>query len=207
MIPLFLLAFLSLNLSITASDQKGSEVVIGLNLEKYAGRWYEIASFPSPFVPRGSVNTRATYTLNTNGTVHVLNEAWSNGKRFSVEGILYKADPNSDEAKFKLQFFGIPVVGDYWVLYIDRNYQYVLIGNPEKKYLWVCYSFLFSPHHIVLTLLCFFRYCFHFFFFRFISEYIVFLSAIQWWCLFTDIGQANPRGWWDLQTACSKGCG
>ncbi|KAH7843593.1 hypothetical protein Vadar_018564 [Vaccinium darrowii] len=76
-------------------------------------------------------------------TVTVLNETWSDGKRGSIEGTAYKADPNSDEAKLKVKFYVppflpiIPVVGDYWVLYLDSDYQYALIGQPSRKYLWV----------------------------------------------------------------------
>ncbi|KAL4319873.1 hypothetical protein GQ457_18G002750 [Hibiscus cannabinus] len=120
------------------------EVVKGLDLERYMGRWYEIASFPSFFQPKNGQDTRATYTLNQDGTVHVVNETYTDGKKVSIEGTAYKANPNSDEAKLKVKFYLppflpiIPVTGDYWVLYIDEDYQYVLVGGgPSKKYLWV----------------------------------------------------------------------
>ncbi|KAI5675989.1 hypothetical protein M9H77_06939 [Catharanthus roseus] len=132
------------------ADKKEMEVVKGLDLQRYMGRWYEIASFPSRFQPRNGTNTRATYTLNPDGTtVHVLNETWSDGKRGSIEGTAYKADPKSDEAKLKVKFYVppflpiIPVVGDYWVLYIDNDYQYALIGQPARRYLWILCR---SPH-------------------------------------------------------------
>ncbi|KAK4727824.1 hypothetical protein R3W88_032741 [Solanum pinnatisectum] len=122
---------------------KVMEVVKNLDLKRYMGRWYEIASFPSRFQPKDGVDTRATYTLNSDGTVHVLNETWCNGKRGFIEGTAYKADPNSDEANLKVRFFVppflpiIPVTGDYWVLFIDEDYQYALIGQPSRRYLWV----------------------------------------------------------------------
>ncbi|XP_059286550.1 temperature-induced lipocalin-1-like [Lycium ferocissimum] len=122
---------------------KEMEVVRNLDIEKYMGRWYEIASFPSITQPKNGENTRATYTLNQDGTVHVLNETWTNGKRASIEGSAYKADPKSDEAKLKVKFYVppflpiIPVTADYWVLYIDDGYQYVLVGQPSKKSLWI----------------------------------------------------------------------
>ncbi|KAI3513857.1 hypothetical protein L1887_12064 [Cichorium endivia] len=124
-------------------SKKEMEVVKGLDLQRYMGRWYEIASFPSFFQPKNGINTRATYTLNDDGTVHVLNETWSDGKRDSIEGTAYKADPKSDEAKLKVKFYLppflpiIPVTGDYWVLFIDEDYQYALIGQPSRKYLWI----------------------------------------------------------------------
>ncbi|CAL0325640.1 unnamed protein product [Lupinus luteus] len=122
---------------------KEMEVVKGLDLKRYMGRWYEIASFQSRFQPKDGVDTRATYTLNDDGTVHVLNETWSGGKRGYIEGSAYKVDPKSDEAKFKVKFYVppflpiFPVVGDYWVLHIDNDYQYALIGQPSRRYLWI----------------------------------------------------------------------
>ncbi|CDP10203.1 unnamed protein product [Coffea canephora] len=119
------------------------EVVRGLNVEKYMGRWYEIASFPSFFQPKGGVDTRATYTLRPDdGNISVLNEVWVNGRRKSISGIAYKADPRSDEAKLKVRFRippdlpFVPVVGDYWVLYVDDGYQNAVVGHPTRRFLW-----------------------------------------------------------------------
>ncbi|XP_071724644.1 temperature-induced lipocalin-1-like [Rutidosis leptorrhynchoides] len=120
------------------------EVVKGVDLARYMGRWYEIASFPSKTQPKNATNTRATYTLKEDGTVNVVNETWtSDGKRVSIEGSAYKADPNHDEAKLKVKFYLppflpiIPVTGDYWVLYLDDDYQYALIGQPSRNNLWI----------------------------------------------------------------------
>ena len=154
---------------------KEMEVVKGVDLNRYMGRWYEIASFPSRFQPKNGVNTRATYTLREDGTVNVLNETWTDGKRGYIEGSAYKADPNSDEAKLKVKFYVppflpiIPVVGDYWVLYLDDDYQYALIGQPTRKSLWVCLStfssiFLMSICDLLDSLLILFLIFFFFFF-------------------------------------------
>uniref|UniRef100_A0A0D6R1J4 Lipocalin/cytosolic fatty-acid binding domain-containing protein n=1 Tax=Araucaria cunninghamii TaxID=56994 RepID=A0A0D6R1J4_ARACU len=125
------------------SEHKSLEVVKGLDLERYMGRWYEIASMPSRFQPKNGVNTRATYALNDDGTVHVLNETWVEGKRSSIEGSAYKVDPKSEDAKFKVKFFVppflpvIPVYGNYWVMLLDQDYQWVLVGEPSLTSLWV----------------------------------------------------------------------
>ncbi|EPS68536.1 hypothetical protein M569_06235 [Genlisea aurea] len=120
------------------------QTVRNLDVERYMGRWYELASFPSFFQPKSGIDTRATYSLNSDGTtVHVLNETWNDGKRGSIEGTAYKADPSSDEAKLKVKFYVppflpvIPVTGDYWVLYLDDDYRYAVIGGPSRKYLWI----------------------------------------------------------------------
>jgi len=140
--------------------KKEMDVVKGLDLQRYMGRWYEIASFPSFFQPRNGENTRATYTLNSSeGTVHVLNETWSDGKRSFIEGSAFKADPKSDEAKLKVKFYVppflpiIPVTGNYWVLFVDDDYQYALVGEPTRKNLWVTnlfHSFLLLPNYLYI---------------------------------------------------------
>jgi len=118
-------------------------VVRNLDLERYAGRWYEIACFPSAFQPKTGTNTRATYALNPDGTVRVLNETWTDGRRGHIEGTAWRADPAGDEAKLRVRFFVppflpvFPVTGDYWVLHVDADYQYALVGQPSRKYLWV----------------------------------------------------------------------
>lgn len=139
-------------------EKKEMEVVKGVDLARYMGRWYEIASVPSFFQGDGE-DTRATYTLNNDGTVHVLNETWNNGKRNYIEGSAYKADPNSDEAKLKVKFTVppflpiFPVVGNYWILYLDQNYHHALIGEPTRNYLWVsktCFSHIFIRYAFIL---------------------------------------------------------
>ncbi|EOY29595.1 Temperature-induced lipocalin [Theobroma cacao] len=111
--------------------------------QKVHGRWYEIAPFPSRFQPKDGMNARATYSLSEDGTVNVLNETWSGGKRAYIEGSAYKANPSSNEAKLKVKFYVppflliIPVVGDYWVLYISGDYKYALVGQPSRQYLWI----------------------------------------------------------------------
>ncbi|KAF8033786.1 hypothetical protein BT93_C0139 [Corymbia citriodora subsp. variegata] len=118
-------------------------VVKGFDVKRYTGRWYEIARFPSIFEKKNAVDTRATYTLKDDGTLKVLNEGWVDGKRDYVEGTAYKADPSSDEAKLKVKFYVpprlpiFPVVGDYWVLYLDAEYQNAVVGQPDRKLLWI----------------------------------------------------------------------
>ncbi|KMZ73404.1 Outer membrane lipoprotein Blc [Zostera marina] len=122
------------------------ETIRNVDLNRYAGRWYEIASFPSRNQPKDGRDTRATYTLNPDNatTIHVLNETWSgDGKRGHIEGTANKVDPNSDEAKLKVKFYVppflplIPVTGDYWILHLDDNYHHALVGQPSRTYLWI----------------------------------------------------------------------
>jgi apolipoprotein D and lipocalin family protein len=108
-----------------------------VDLNKYAGEWYEIARMPAPF-EKECYATKATYTLNEDGTVNVLNTC----HKQSTDGRLKKAtakafvtDPVSN-AKLKVQFFW-PFSGDYWILDVGENYEYAVVGEPSRKYLWV----------------------------------------------------------------------
>eukprot|EP00850_Spirogloea_muscicola_P002693 SM000010S04331 [mRNA] locus=s10:997702:998409:+ [translate_table: standard] len=128
------------------AQQAELRTVRGLDLQRYAGRWYEVACLPSRFQPSGSVNTRATYTPQPDGTVRVLNETWTRGgaSRAAIEGKAWRADAASDEAKLVVQFRVppflplFPVNGDYWVMDLDADgYSWALVGQPSRKYLWL----------------------------------------------------------------------
>ena len=106
-----------------------------VDLPRYMGRWYEIASFPNWF-QRHCNCTRATYKLIA-GKVHVLNECYK-GKSLEYSkatGTAWSVIDKSN-AKLKVQFFW-PFRGDYWILYLTPGYQEVIIGSPNRKYLWI----------------------------------------------------------------------
>jgi apolipoprotein D and lipocalin family protein len=131
-----------------AAAVKELSVVNGVDLERYQGRWYEIASVPSKSQPKSGTNSRATYTLKADkSSVDVLNETWVNGKRSFIRGSAWKVDPSSPDAKLKVRFLVppflpvIPVTGDYWVMALDlQDYQWALVGQPSRKCLWVQYA-------------------------------------------------------------------
>jgi apolipoprotein D and lipocalin family protein len=108
-----------------------------VDLNKYVGEWYEIARMPAPF-EKECYATKANYTLTEDGTVHILNTC----HKQSPEGRLKKAtakavvaDPVSN-AKLKVQFFW-PFTGDYWILDVGEQYEYAVVGEPSRKYLWI----------------------------------------------------------------------
>eukprot|EP00873_Tetraselmis_striata_P015417 jgi/Tetstr1/435681/TSEL_024581.t1 len=125
--------------------------VAGLDLARYMGRWYEIASptagLTSPacrFQPADTTNTRATYELRPDGCVSVLNETFkADGTLASIAGKAWKNDPDSPASEFTVQFWVppflplIPVRGDYWVMDVAEDYSYALVGQPKREYLWV----------------------------------------------------------------------
>jgi len=110
------------------------EVVQRVELEKYLGKWYEIAHLPARF-QKGCTNTTATYTLSEDGNISVLNECIRNGKVKQAKGKAKVVDENSG-AKLKVTFFW-PFYGDYWIIDLGKDYDYAVVGTPNRKYLWI----------------------------------------------------------------------
>jgi apolipoprotein D and lipocalin family protein len=108
-----------------------------VDLKKYAGKWYEIASFPQRF-QKGCTSTTATYTLTDKNYVVVENSCNKDsvdGKESSVQGKAF-VEANSGNAKLKVQFFW-PFKGKYWIIDLADDYSYAVVGHPNRKYLWI----------------------------------------------------------------------
>lgn len=113
------------------------EVVPHVDLNRYLGKWYEIASYPNRF-QRGCVASTATYALRQDGNIDVLNECRQDtldGELRSVHGKAWVVDPATN-AKLKVQFFW-PFSGAYWVIELGENYEYAVVGHPGRNYLWI----------------------------------------------------------------------
>jgi len=113
------------------------ETVSHVDLERYMGAWYEIARYPNSF-QKGCVGSKATYTLLDDGKVSVLNECYDksfSGKLRSAKGKAWVIDKKTN-AKLKVSFFW-PFAGDYWIIDLDDDYSYAVVGHPRRKYLWI----------------------------------------------------------------------
>jgi apolipoprotein D and lipocalin family protein len=110
------------------------EVVPHVELEKYLGKWYEIARLPAKF-EEGCSHVTATYGLSKDGSVTVLNECKKNGKVKVAKGKAKIVDKTTG-AKLKVSFFR-PFYGDYWIIKLSDNYDYAVVGTPNRKYLWI----------------------------------------------------------------------
>ena len=110
------------------------EVVPHVELEKYLGKWYEIAHLPAKF-QEGCDETTATYTLLKDGSISVLNQSIKDGKMKQAKGKAKVVDKDSN-AKLKVTFFW-PFYGDYWIIKLGNNYDYSVVGTPNRKYLWI----------------------------------------------------------------------
>ena len=118
------------------SDQPPPQVVPQVDLNRYLGTWYEIASIPNAF-QRGCVATKATYSRREDGAIQVVNECRQGslqGEPRRAVGTAWVADANP--AKLKVQFFW-PFRGDYWIIELDQDYRYAVVGQPTREYLWI----------------------------------------------------------------------
>jgi apolipoprotein D and lipocalin family protein len=113
------------------------EVVDSVDLDRYLGTWYEIASYPMYF-QKGCTATTATYSLRDDGLIKVVNRC----RKDSLDGKLKEAvgrarvvDPETN-AKLEVSFFG-PFWGDYWIIDLDPDYQWAVVGGAKRKYLWI----------------------------------------------------------------------
>ena len=113
------------------------ETVPYVDLERYAGLWYEIASYPQRF-QRGCHRTTAEYTLSDRGHVVVVNRCNRDsidGRQSSIRGRAF-VQQDSGNAKLKVQFFW-PFRGDYWIIDLAEDYSYAVVSHPNRNYLWI----------------------------------------------------------------------
>lgn len=121
-------------LSISSCSMKPLETVQHVDIEKYMGRWYEIAAFPQRF-EKGCSCTIAEYSLKENGTVRVRNSCRKgDGNKVSVGKA--KITDKGTNAKLKVTFFW-PFWGKYWIVDLADDYSYTVVGHPNRKYLWI----------------------------------------------------------------------
>ena len=111
--------------------------VSGFELERYLGKWYEIARLDHSF-ERGLDRVTAEYSLRPDGGVRVVNRGYSvedqvwreaEGKAFFVE--------SADQGYLKVSFFG-PFYGSYVIFELDKtDYEYAFVSGPDLSYLWL----------------------------------------------------------------------
>jgi len=113
------------------------QTVKQVDLSRYVGTWYEIASFPQSF-QRDCTGTTAIYTIRSDGEIDVLNRCHKGsltGKVDTAQGRARIVDKTTN-AKLEVSFFR-PFWGDYWIIDLGSNYEYAVIGHPSRDYLWI----------------------------------------------------------------------
>lgn len=125
----------------TESTKPTVSVVTYVDLERYVGRWYEIAKIPNRFQKQCARGTSAEYSLDEDGRITVVNQCFKeDGTRDEAKGVAKVVDA-ATHAKLKVSFVSFlgwrPFWGDYWVIGLDEEYRWAVVGTPDRKYGWI----------------------------------------------------------------------
>ncbi len=117
---------------------------VEVDLDRYAGTWYEIASYPQRY-QKDCTNTTATYVAlppEARGDLRVVNQCWvyssdGDSKLHTAQGRAWVV-PGSKGARLELRFDWMPFRADYWILDLDhQGYQWAVVGTPKRDGLWI----------------------------------------------------------------------
>ncbi|WP_370691477.1 lipocalin family protein [Methylicorpusculum sp.] len=128
---------LSLLISGCVGVPEGISVVDDFNVQRYLGKWYEIARLDHRF-ERGLTHISAEYSLREDGGLKVINSGYNTekGRRDKAEGRAYFTG-SPQQGSLKVSFFG-PFYGGYNIIDLDKeNYSYAMIAGPDRDYLWI----------------------------------------------------------------------
>jgi apolipoprotein D and lipocalin family protein len=119
-----------------SAPEKLLQTVAHVDLNRYLGRWYEIGRYPNSF-QKDCQKSTAVYTARMDGGIDVLNSCRDvqNGSLRESSGRAWVVDKASN-ARLKVSFFW-PFRGDYWIIDLDKEYEYAVVGTPNRKYLWI----------------------------------------------------------------------
>jgi apolipoprotein D and lipocalin family protein len=122
-------------------DQPPLASVAHVDLDRYTGRWYEIARLPNRFQSQCVGDTTATYSRNADGTIAVVNRCRVRDGHFDeARAVARVVDPRTN-ARLEVSFFSVlgwrPFWGDYWVLALAPDYDYAVVGEPSRRYGWI----------------------------------------------------------------------
>jgi len=119
------------------AETKSLEVVPFVDIQRYLGTWHEIATIPQRF-QKGCVGVTAQYSLRKDGAIEVVNtcrQGTLDGQVRAVHGKAWVVDKKTN-AKLRVRFFW-PFSGAYWVIGLDADYQWAIVGHPNRNYLWI----------------------------------------------------------------------
>jgi len=119
------------------------EAIASLDVPRYMGTWYEVAKYPNWFQKRCIANTSATYAIQPNGMLQVLNRCQKEDGSMSEALGAAKQVGDANSPKLEVRFAPawlsfLPFVwGNYWVIDLDPQYQLAAVSEPSRKYLWI----------------------------------------------------------------------
>ncbi len=143
--PLFLVATLlaaCVAPGASAAGELPNEPVAEVDLQRYAGLWYEQAHLPMFFQRKCVSDTTAHYTPQADGTIAVRNRCRTEDGSFNeADGVARRVDGSTSrlEVRFAPGWLAwAPMVwGDYWIIALDENYRWAMVGAPDADYLWI----------------------------------------------------------------------
>ena len=112
------------------------EVVPGVDLSRYVGQWYEIARLPNRFQKKCADSVTANYTIRSDGSIQVVSRCRKISGEFTTATGKAKIVDRKTNAKLKVTIFW-PFYGKYWILDLGPNYEYAVVGEPGRDYLWI----------------------------------------------------------------------
>ncbi len=141
-LPLLLALGIAANPAQVQDATLGNESVPALDLQRYSGEWHEIAHLPMFFQRKCTANITATYSPKADGNIGVRNACdQADGKRMVSEGTARAVAGQSGQLQVRFApdwLAWAPMVwADYWVIEIDPDYQWAVVGGPGHKYLWI----------------------------------------------------------------------
>ncbi len=133
----FILIVVQITFNSCTMSQNPPTITDSIDLQKYAGKWYEIASYPMRF-QKDCFCVTADYTLTDKGYVKVFNSCRKGSVSGEVKSITGKAFPvkGTNNVKLKVQFFW-PFRADYWVIDKADDYSWAVVSGASRKYLWI----------------------------------------------------------------------
>jgi apolipoprotein D and lipocalin family protein len=119
-----------------AASEPPLQTVEHVDLDRYVGRWYEIARYPNRFERKCDRDVTADYSMRKDGRIRVVNSCVTRGGKISRAVGSAKIADNSTKAKLKVTFFW-PFYGNYWIIDLGPDYEYAVVGEPSRDYLWI----------------------------------------------------------------------
>jgi len=131
-----MIAFTLSAVTAAGSRKDELEVVPSVDLSRYVGQWYEIARLPNRFQKKCADSVTANYTLRSDQSIQVVNRCRKASGEFTTATGKAKIVDKKTNAKLKVTFFW-PFYGKYWILDLGPNYEYAVVGEPGRDYLWI----------------------------------------------------------------------
>lgn len=117
--------------------------VTGFDLQRYLGEWHQVAAIPAWFQSDCATNTRANYSLGDDGLMEVLNSCQTADGSINQAEARARFLASDSDGKLEVTFVEVlgawvwPAAGDYWIIGLDTDYQWSVVGEPSREFAWV----------------------------------------------------------------------